>query len=308
MEAAAMQVTQKKRPAGGWGRRAKAGGNEVTNTRLTEHGLHGKELPQSESEALATRFRIFWEMPLDVAGMVDAFRLNHSATPFTDRYGGVLCYETIREYPGFAYDKTAETWRKWEYAKGWSTVWTILPEMANIIIGLCAVDAVRSNPDGTADKIDKEYRARRVKSLGAPMERATRLAATVMAVNDWDSYTHLIGLPEGECLDIDATHTKAPVMLVDAGPSDYITKSAGASTFAPTKLWKDFLAELTGGDTDLEDGLQTWFGLAMLPGNPNHRAHILFGDGNTGKSTFLKDYSSRDGRLRGERKGIDFHQ
>ena len=99
---------------------------------------------------------------------------------------------------------------------------------------------------------------------------------------------HLIGLPEGECLDIDATNAKYPVVTIDASPGDYLTKTAGATPFSTTGLWKDFLAELTGGDTELEDGLQMWFGLAMLPGNPHHKAHILFGDGNTGKVPFSR--------------------
>ena len=152
--------------------------------------------PLTNAQALAEKFRTLWEMPLDVSGMVDAFRLNHSAIPFTDHYGGVLCYETIREYPGFAYDNTANTWRKWEYGKGWVSVRSILVEMNNIAIGLCAVDAVRCWSDGTDQKIESEYLTRRKKNLGAPVERATRMAAALMGVDDWDTYAHLIGLPE----------------------------------------------------------------------------------------------------------------
>ena len=266
---------------------------------VTDNVLYGQEVIPTESQALANEFHTLWELPLDVSGKANAFRLFHSAIPFSDRNGGILHYDTIRKYPGFAYDQTAETWRRWEYGKGWVAVRSILPEMTTIAVGLCAVDAVRSNPGVLAEKVDKEYRARWVKSLGAPVERAIRLAAVVMGVDDWDSYTNLIGLPEGECLDIDATHTKAPIMLVDSGPADYITKSAGASPFTTTGLWKDFLAELTGGDITLEDGLQTWFGLAMMPGNPHHKAHILFGDGDTGKSTFLKTVQAAMGDYAG---------
>ena len=38
----------------------------------------------------------------------------------------------------------------------------------------------------------------------------------------------------------------------------------------------------------LENALQVWTGAALLRGNDHHMAHILFGDGRTGKSTFLK--------------------
>ena len=108
-------------------------------TTITDNVL----ISQSESRALANEFHTLWELPLDVSGMANAFRLFHSAIPFSDRDGGILHYDTIREYPGFAYDNTAETWRKWEYGKGWVSVRSILVEMNNIAIGLCAVDAVR---------------------------------------------------------------------------------------------------------------------------------------------------------------------
>ena len=263
-------------------------------------------ISQSESQALANEFHTLWELPLDVSGVADAFRMFHSAIPFSDRDGGILHYDTIRKYPGFAYDQTAETWRRWEYGKGWVAVRSILPEMVTIAIGLCAVDAVRSNPGVLAEKVDKEYRARRVKSLGAPVERAIRLAMVAMGVDDWDGYTNLIGLPEGECLDIDATNAKYPVVTIDASPGDYLTKTAGATPFSTTGLWKDFLAELTGGDVTLEDGLQTWFGLAMMPGNPHHKAHILFGDGSTGKSTFLKTVQAAMGDYAGSARASVF--
>ena len=267
---------------------------------------HGQAEPQTTVGALAEKFRTLWEIPLDVSGMVDAFRLNHSAIPYADQYGGVLCYETIREYPSFAYDNIAETWRKWEYGKGWVSVRSILVEMNNIAIGLCAVDAVRCWSDGTEQKIESEYLTRRKKNLGSQVDKAIKLAAALMGVDDWDNQPHLIGLPEGECLDIDATNAQAPVVTVDAGPADYITKTAGATPFGTTKLWLDFLSELTGGDTELEDGLQMWFGLAMLPGNPHHKAHILNGDGNTGKSTILKTVQAAMGDYAGSARASVF--
>ena len=127
-----------------------------------------------------------------------------------------------------------------------------------------------------------------------------------MGVDEWDNQPHLIGLPKGECLDIDGTNAKSPVVVIDACPSDYITKSTGVTPFEPTKLWMDFLTELTGGDMELEDGLQTWFGLAMLPGNPNHKAHILHGDGNTGKSTILRSIQSAMGDYAGSARASVF--
>ena len=101
---------------------------------------------------------------------------------------------------------TAETWRKWEYGKGWVSVRSILVEMNNIAIGLCAVDAVRCWSDGTEQKIESEYLTRRKKNLGSQVDKAIKLAAALMGVDDWDNQPHLIGLPEGECLDIDATN------------------------------------------------------------------------------------------------------
>ena len=45
---------------------------------------------------------------------------------------------------------------------------------------------------------------------------------------------------------------------------------------------------MCGNDVDLETALQTWTAAAMMPGNVEHKTHVLFGDGNTGKSTYLK--------------------
>ena len=273
---------------------------------LNDVDQDGQAEPLTNVQALAEKYRILWPIPLDLSGMVDAFRLNHSAIPFAAQDGlGVLCYDTIREYPGFAYDNNAETWRKWEYGKGWVSVRSIMVEMNTIAIGLCAVDAMRCWPDGTDEKVESEYRTRRKKNLGQ-VDKAIKLAAALMGVDEWNNQPHLIGLPDGECLDIDATNAKSPVVTVDAGPADYITKTASATPFTTTALWKDFITELTGGDIMLENGLQTWFGLAMLPGNPHHKAHILFGDGSTGKSTFLKTIQAAMGDYAGSARASVF--
>ena len=49
----------------------------------------------------------------------------------------------------------------------------------------------------------------------------------------------------------------------------------------------------------MEHALQVWTAAALLPGNPHHKAHILYGDGGTGKSVFLKTIQAAMGDYAG---------
>ena len=109
-----------------------------------------------------------------------------------------------------------------------------------------------------------------------------------MTTEKWDHNEDLIGLPEAEayCYDLEQDYDKC--FLVNQQPSDFITKSMAARPFRPTRPWLDFLESLTGGDTEVQDCLQLWTSLGLLEGNPWSKAHILYGDALTGKSTYLE--------------------
>ena len=71
-------------------------------------------------------------------------------------------------------------------------------------------------------------------------------------------------------------------------------------------LWADFLDTLTGGDVLMEHALKVWTAAALFDGNPHHKAHILYGDGNTGKSTFLKTIQAAFGDYAGSARASVF--
>ena len=88
--------------------------------------------------------------------MANAFRLFHSAIPFSDRDGGILHYDTIREYPGFAYDKLLRLGGKLGVRQGLGECRSILVPMVTIshwiMCGGCRALLVRSAPLKTKDR------------------------------------------------------------------------------------------------------------------------------------------------------------
>ena len=251
-------------------------------------------MPEEEStldgKAMAHKWsgRGIGSQPLDLEGAAQAFRFLHGYNPANDPESG---------WPIFAYDPNADTWRKWEYGAGWTPKRSVLPEMTAIYTGMCALEAFIDSDD--ADKAEADYRKLRQKHLGGNVERSIKLAMAMMTVERWDGDADLIGLPYGGATLITPDNPKRPVHQVDADASDYLIRSMAATPKPPTQLWKDFMVSLTGEDIMLEHALQVWTAAALLPGNPHHKAHILYGDGNTGKSTYLKTIQAAMGDYAG---------
>lgn len=240
-------------------------------------------LPESTLTA-AEMFDLYHSLavyPLDIQGAADAFR---------QLYGYGEMYAHVRPYPGFAYDTRAGVWREWWGGIGWRERASVLPEMTGIVAGLCAIEAWRKNDRDSrqADKIEAEYRKLRRQHLGQTVSKAITLAAVQSAVGQWDANENLLGLPDGECLYITPTNPRAGVHPATQEAADYLTRKMAAAPGRRSPLWESLVGGLTGGDTFMESALQVWMAAALLPGNVHHKAHILFGDGNTGKSTFLK--------------------
>ena len=218
--------------------------------------------------------------PLDVQGAAAAFRWLHG-------YGAK--YEDDRKYPGFAYDTRAGVWREWQFGKGWQDRGSVLNAMTNIVAALCALEAYRTNDSGSPDKTEREYKKLRQRYLGATVEKAVKLAAVETGVGSWDYDPNMLGLPKGEAVYIAPSNKTFPVHTgLEQLPTDYLTRKMAHGPKRTTRLWLDFLDSFTGGDLVLENALQVWTGATLLLGNDHHKAHILFGDGHTGKSTFLK--------------------
>ena len=56
-------------------------------------------------------------------------------------------------------------------------------------------------------------------------------------------------------------------------------------------IWLQFLAEITGGDQNLQDFLQRMFGYALTGVTTEHALFFLYGTGGNGKSVFINTIS-----------------
>ena len=239
--------------------------------------------------------------PLDVQGAAAALRDLHGYGP---------TYDIVRRFPAFAYDSRAGHWREWQYPKGWKAKESILPEMTVIMVALCALEAYRANRDDAGGmnfaKAETDYRKLRQRHLGQTVDKAIKLAAAQTTIDAWNPDANTIGLPDGECLYLTPTNPTAGVHHIDQTPEDYLTRTLAAAPSRASRLWSDFLDTLTGGDVMMEHALKVWTAAALFDGNPHHKAHILYGDGNTGKSTFLKTIQAAFGDYAGSARASVF--
>ena len=232
----------------------------------------------STGAEIGERYQDLGQFTLDVEGAAEAFAYLHG-------HGGN--YNAYREYPAFAWDPNEATWREWKMMcmDGWQPRRSILPEMTTVVGALCALDAYRTTDN--ENDAERKYRALRQRHLGVTVDKAIRLATVLLTVERWNIHNDVWGLPAGEMLTI-ALGDRRPTAHEDQRPEDYVTRSMAAPPIGKSDLWQRFLHDLTGGDGEMEDALQVHTAAAMFPGNEHHKAHVLYGDGNTGKSTYLK--------------------
>ena len=145
----------------------------------------------------------------------------------------------------------------------------------------------RKFEDKQAAKIDEQYRKLRQRHLGS-VSKAVDIAQALMSVDQWNVDDNRIGLPRCETLRITPTGPVIAVNVDGQTPNQFITRTLAGRPGPKSPLWESFVLEITDGDQEMADALQIWTASAMLVGNPEHRTHILYGDGATGKSTFLK--------------------
>ena len=235
--------------------------------------------------------------PLDIAG---------AAAAFAEVFGYGEKYDIVRPYPGFAYDPRAGVWREWRGCVGWIQRDSILPEMTDIVTAMCGIHAHLRNIGEPPEKIEAEYLKLRQRHLGATVEKAIKLASVQCAVKEWDADPNIIGLPAGECFYLTPTNPTVAVHDEIQEATDFITRTMAATPTKQTDLWRDFLDAFTGGDKEVAGALQIWTASALLPNNPHHKAHVLYGDGNTGKSTFLKTIQAAAGDYAGSARASIF--
>ena len=244
---------------------------------------------------MAEQWHFLSEFSLDPQGAAYAFQF---------MYGHGPPYDDYREFPALSYDSVTSVWRSFDLATGWTLKRSILLEMNEIIGAICALESFRTT-DSTS-KAETAYHKLRARNLGSNVSRAVVNAQVLMDVDTWDFDDMSLGLPTGEYLYVTPTNPQYAVHQNQQEAHDYITKSLACEPRGHSQLWGQFLRETCGNDVDLEEGLQVWTAAAMLPGNVESKAHIAYGDGATGKTTFLRTVQAAMGDYAGTARASVF--
>ena len=227
--------------------------------------------------------------------------LEGAAMGFVSMRGPDVEVGMYRQFPALAWDPSAATWREWQAGSGWKVKRSVLQEFTRVVGALCALEAFRvTNTRPAAMKKCPELRA---KNLGPITDKGMRLAQVMLTVESWNQNPQILGLPDGDCLYV---VSNKGVFVLTQELKDYTTRSLATAPGERSELWESFLRDLTDGDAAMVDGLQLWMGAALLPGNDEHKAHILFGGGSTGKSTFMRVIQAAFGSYAGTARASVF--
>ena len=231
--------------------------------------LRGEEFePVEDAETRASRIMAEWaELDINQRGLASAF---------VNRFDGQ--WEDRKEYGSFRqeyrFDGRRGRWMEFR-AEHWTPADTIFDAVGRLIERLCGESS----------------------SAAAKWGRVTvykdvlSLAKEYLTVDQWDADGELMGLPNGDIWDLETGYAmpnfrRLPVTKqTGADPDEYQGTTVCRS--GCTCLWHSFLADVTGGDLDMLDGLQTSVGASLFGGNRDHRLNVICGDRGTGKSVFL---------------------
>ena len=231
-----------------------------------------------------------FDLELSEQGISDTFRTLYALPNESSATNG-LEVAKWRNGRYYAFNADAGKWYEWDMLNGWNTAQGLYADVANIVAWMCENEADKLELDkgnGTDGSDDGERKrkteTRKLKARWrklAVYNNALKIAAATMTVHGWNRYGSVLGTIDGMCADL-SEDMVYPSMLFD-----FTTKRTGIEPAAPTGLWLRFINEFCGYDVDLVNGLQLWAGASLFKGNDTHKAHILFGDGGTGKGVFL---------------------
>ena len=128
-------------------------------------------------------------------------------------------------------------------------------------------------------------------SFAAGVERIARAhPAHIIGQSEWDADPWLLGCPT-VTIDLRTGAAVAP------DPAHLITKIAACAPAerAECPRWLAFLAEATGVDAGLVRFLQQWTGYCLTGDTREHALIFLYGDGGTGKGTFMRTIAALAG-------------
>ena len=247
----------------------------------------------SEAEHLELIDRAVIETPLDHKGLSERFVVRHWRYDFL---GGTSSVgddgEWIDHLPtsAYAYDKERGRWMEYRTETGWTPATGIMAAMADVIEHVCTLEAMRVTIDEPTDEKQKE----KVRSLRqrwvtqSTINGCLAMAAEYLGVDKWDSSPTMFGLPNGMMVAQVRNGYKHLRDSCIQDRTDYITKSMAREPASESDLWKQFMKDVTGDDAEFANALQMWVGASVFTGNALNKVHILYGDGGSGKSVFLR--------------------
>ncbi|ANA34893.1 hypothetical protein C6T69_00170 [Burkholderia multivorans] len=178
--------------------------------------------------------------------------------------------------------------RDWRYVAAWGR-WLVWDgQRWRTEDTLAATDLIRSVCRQTAVRADNPKVAAKLASASTVggVERLARADRRHAATTDeWDADPWLLNTPGG-VVDL-KTGRKRPNER-----SDRMTKITTATPDGECPQWMAFLADITGGDVDLQSYLQRMVGYCLTGVTSAHALFFLYGTGANGKSVFANVIST----------------
>jgi len=173
--------------------------------------------------------------------------------------------------------------RDWRYVAAWGR-WLVWDgQRWRTEDTLAATDLIRSVCRHAAVHADNPKIAAKLASSGTigGVERLTRADRRHAATTgEWDADPWLLNTPGG-VVDLKTGRQRTN------DRADRMTKITTATPGGDCPIWRQFLAEVTGGDADLQAYLRRMAGYALTGSTQEHALFFLYGTGANGKSVFV---------------------
>ncbi|MDB0511613.1 phage/plasmid primase, P4 family [Ralstonia solanacearum] len=173
--------------------------------------------------------------------------------------------------------------RDWRYVAAWGR-WLVWDgHRWRTEDTLAATDLIRNVCRNAAVNADNPKLAAKLATSGTVggVERLARADRRHAATTgEWDADPWLLNTPGG-VVDLRTGRQRAH------DRADRMTKITTATPGGDCPTWRQFLAEVTGGDAELQAYLQRMAGYALTGSTQEHALFFLYGTGANGKSVFV---------------------
>lgn len=182
------------------------------------------------------------------------------ATAFTNRY-----------HEDWRYCAAWGQWMVWS-GQRWNPDRTLT--VNHLVRGVCRVAATYANTGSQQARLASASTVSAVER----MARSDRYHAS--DAEEWDTRPWLLNSPAGT-IDLKTGLLRKHARI------DRLTRMATAGTGGECSLWRRFLADVTGGDGELQAYLQRMAGYCLTGVTTEHALFFLYGTGANGKSVFV---------------------